>query len=298
MIRDHHNDSLPDRAGFKQPQLGLTSIYDIGAIASRTGKRVDLVARLLQEDSTTNDLTAEHMSFPSGTLGKFGGVECSWCPAGRFMMGSPESEEGRQADEIQHIVTLTKGFWMSCWPVIQHDYQAVVGSNPSCFTDIDCPVEHVSWDEAVEYCRKLTVKQRSEGILPFGWEWRLPTEAEWEYAARAGTTGARHGELETIAWHRGNSGGETHPVSQKAANAWGLKDMIGNVLEWWSDWYGDDPSGSVTDPTGPSLGSDRVVRGGSWGNVARGARSANRFRCDPGNRFNDLGFRPAFSSVR
>jgi formylglycine-generating enzyme required for sulfatase activity len=147
--------------------------------------------------------------------------------------------------------------------------------------------------------RFSTVKQREEeGLLPVGWEWRLPTEAEWEYAARAGTTGARHGELEAIAWHSGNSDSVTHVVGGKQANAWGLHDMMGNVWEWCSDWSGNYATGSVTDPTGPSSGSFRVLRGGSWNGGARSARSANRNGGDPDNRYANLGFRPALSSVR
>jgi formylglycine-generating enzyme required for sulfatase activity len=162
----------------------------------------------------------------------------------------------------------------------------------------DRPVGMVSWGEAVEYCRKLTTKQRAEGILPDGWEWRLPTEAEWEYAARAGTTGLRHGELETIAWYDENSGSQAHPVKKKAANAWGLHDMLGNMLEWCSDWYGNYPTGSVTAPAGPDSGSNRVYRGGSWRDGPRNLRSAHRDGLDPGSRLDHLGFRPALSLVR
>ena len=118
---------------------------------------------------------------------------------------------------------------------------------------------------------------------------RLPTESEWEYAARAGATGARHGELDAIAWYDVNSGSQTHPVKQKAANAWGLHDMIGNVWEWCSDWGGNYLTGSLTDPTGPSSGSGRMNRGGSWNNEARNVRSANRNRNDQGNRNNNQG---------
>jgi len=174
-----------------------------------------------------------------------------------------------------------------------------MGSNPSHFKGTDRPVENVSWAEAVEFCWKLTKMHQEAGAMPQGWSWRLPTEAEWEYAARAGTTGPRHGELDAIAWHTGNSGGKTHPVSQKAANAWGLYDMIGNVAEWCSDWYGDYPTGSVTDPTGAATsGSFRVFRGGSWYGDAGLARSAYRLGRVPGFRSNLLGFRPALSSVR
>ena len=226
------------------------------------------------------------------------GLAVRWIPSGRFTMGSPTSERGRDADEVQHEVVLTRGFFLAETECTQGQWEAVMGGNPSYFKGTERPVEQVSWEEAVEYCRKLTAKQRAEGILADGWEWRLPTEVEWEYAARAGTTGARYGKLDTIAWRDGNSGGEPHPVKQKTANAWGLYDMMGNVWEWCSDWYGGYPTGSVTDPTGPSSGSFRVFRGGSWFSVAWFARSALRGGSVPGSRSNNLGFRPALSSIR
>ena len=226
------------------------------------------------------------------------GLAVRWIPNGRFTMGSPSSEPDRYSDEVQHEAVLTRGFFLAETECTQGQWEAVMGGNPSTFKGTERPVEQVSWEEAEGYCRKLTAKQRAEGILADGWEWRLPTEAEWEYAARAGTAGARYGELDAIAWWSGNSGSETHAVSQKAANAWGLHDMIGNVWELCADWSGDYSTGSVTDPTGPSSGSFRVVRGGGWNNVAGRARSANRGRGVPGNRGGDLGFRPALSSVR
>ena len=236
--------------------------------------------------------------FESGARGQAGGLVVRWIPAGWCRMGSPISEEGRDSNEIQHEVVLSHGFFMAETECTQAQWEAVMGSNPSEFKGADRPVELVSWEEAVDYCRKLTAKQRAEGILPDGWEWRLPTEAEWEYAARAGTTGPRYGELDAIGWYDGNSASQTHPVSQKAANAWGLYDMMGNVWEWCSDWSGDYPTGSVTDPMGPSSGSNRVFRGGGWYNGARFARSAFRLGFVPGDRYFFLGFRPALSSVR
>ena len=226
------------------------------------------------------------------------GLAVRWIPSGRFPMGSSSSEPDRNSDEVQHEAVLTRGFFMAETECTQGQWELTMGSNPSEFKGADRPVEQVSWEEAVEYCRKLTAKQRAEGILPGGWEWRLPTEAEWEYAARAGTTGPRYGELDAIGWYDGNSGSQTHPVSQKAANAWGLYDMMGNVWEWCSDWHGDYPTGKVTDPRGPSSGSLRVFRGGSWLNDARSPRSATRNRFYPGFRYYDIGFRPALSSVR
>ena len=221
-----------------------------------------------------------------------------WINPGTFVMGSPESEAGLYSDQVQHTVTLTQGFWMSDHETTQAEYQLVMGSNPSSQKGESLPVEMVSWNDAVAYCKKLTELERAGGRITTQQAYRLPTEAEWEYAARAGTTGARYGELDTIAWWYGNSGNHPHPVKQKAANAWGLHDMIGNVWEWCADWYGDYPTGSVTDPKGPGSGSDRVLRGGSWGSVAEGARSAGRVRSDPGFRGNYLGFRPALSAVR
>ena len=213
-------------------------------------------------------------------------------------MGSPSSEEGRYSYEVVHEVVLSRGFFLAETECTQQQWEAVMGSDPSRFKGADRPVEQVNWEEAVEYCRKLTAKQRQEGVLPEGWAWRLPTEAEWEYAARAGTTGARHGELDAIAWHGGNSGNETHAVKGKQGNAWGLHDMIGNVWEWCGDWYGEYPTGSVTDPLGPVSGSNRVSRGGSWFSDAENLRSAVRFEFDQGGRSDVFGFRPALSSVR
>ena len=235
---------------------------------------------------------------PRGEAYEGYGIPVVFLSPGTFMMGSPRNEPDRQSDEVQHTVTLSRPFALAQTPCTQGQWEAVMGGNPSHFRSSERPVEKVSWEEAVDYCRKLTAKQRTDGILPDGWEWRLPTEAEWEYAARAGTTGARYGELDSIAWHGVNSGSETHAVSQKTANAWGLYDMMGNVWEWCADWSGNYSTGSVTDPTGPSSGSNRVFRGGSWNDDGGSPRSALRIGCCPGGRFNDLGFRPALSSVR
>ncbi|MFM8793273.1 MAG: formylglycine-generating enzyme family protein [Solirubrobacterales bacterium] len=237
-----------------------------------------------------------------------------WIRPGTFQMGSTKgTDPDRYHNEDQHTVTLTQGFWLSDHEVTQGEYQAVMGYNPSDFRgDLNRPVERVSWDDAVLYCQTLTTRERDAGRITAQQAYRLPTEAEWEYAARAGTTGARYTyqnydvaqSLDKIAWLRGNSktngSRQTHPVKQKAPNAWGLYDMIGNVWEWCSDWYDDYPTGSVTDPKGPGLSPKRVrvFRGGSWGDVPRDARSAVRYWRVPGFRYFDLGFRPALSSVR
>ena len=224
---------------------------------------------------------------------------------GTFTMGSPSSEEGRDDDEgPQHTVRITRSFWLGATEVTQGEYTALMGKNPSKFTACGdkCPVEQVSWDEAVAFAN---ARSRKEG-LPECYSgstfkglsckgYRLPTEAEWEYAARAGTTGARYGELDDVAWYDGNSGSTTHPVGTKQPNAWGLHDMLGNVWEWTGDGWGAYASGTATDPLGSGDGSLRVLRGGSWGNGARGVRAAYRFRGVPSLRLDNLGFRLARS---
>jgi formylglycine-generating enzyme required for sulfatase activity len=199
-------------------------------------------------------------------------------------MGSPTGEEGREADENQHRVTITRAYCMKATEVTQGEWQAVMGSNPSAFKNCgaNCPVEQVSWDDAVGYANALS---RREGLpecyagstfTGLGCRgYRLPTEAEWEYAARAGTTGATYGKLNSVAWSYDNAGETTHPVRQKQPNAWGLYDMLGNVWEWTGDWNDAYPA-TVTDPTGPATGSGRVFRGGSYNSYARNARVANQ----------------------
>ena len=217
------------------------------------------------------------------------GMEFVWIPAGRFVMGSPKNEADRFYDEVQHEVRISRGYWLGKYEVTQGEWEAVMGGNPSHFDECGegCPVEMVSSGDVQEFIRKLNAGESGKG-----YRYRLPTEAEWEYAARAGTTGVRHGELDSIAWYAGNSGGRTHPVGEKRANAWGLHDMLGNVWEWTADWYGWYPSGSVTDPEGALWGSGRVGRGGGWLGGARYVRSAYRGNISPGNRDNHgLGFR-------
>jgi formylglycine-generating enzyme required for sulfatase activity len=218
------------------------------------------------------------------------GMKLVLIPKGTFMMGSPIEEERRFEDEAQHQVTIGKDYYLGVTEVTQMQYEKVMGANPSYFEgnavlgdSSNHPVEQVSWEDAVEFCKKLSElpEEKKSGRV-----YRLPTEAEWEYACRAGSKaaysfGANSKTLGDYAWFGENSGSQTRPVGEKKANAWGLYDMHGNVWEWCSDWYGVYPKGSVSDPSGPSEGSGRVVRGGGWLLGAAFCRSAFRYWIRP-----------------
>ena len=230
----------------------------------------------------------------------------SWCPAGEFMMGSPKSEEGRDSrDEDQARVTLSKGFWISQTEVTQSQWAAVMGSNPldgigpygkphpESTKGPNRPIVGVSWEDAQVFMEKVNATLRNED----GGKMSLPTEAQYEYAARAGEAGVYPGgSLDEVAWHEGNCGGYSHPVGKKDPNAWGLYDMHGNVMEWCSDWAGDYPEGAVSDPTGPKEGYSRMIRGGAWLTAAVGSKSGDRaFHFPPDTRSDYVGFRVAMS---
>ena len=225
-----------------------------------------------------------------------------WIPPGTFPMGSPANEQDRYTDEgPQTRVYISRGFFLDKFETRQWDYELLTGANPSSFRgDGNLPVETVSWSEAVAYCQKLTDYERTNGRVPSGWVYSLPTEAQWEYACRAGTTtrfsfgnDPSYTGLGNYAWYSGNSGSATHLIGTRLPNAWGLHDMYGNVWEWCSDWYGTYPGGSVTDWKGPASGSYRVSRGGGWSLTGQYCRSAQRIYLDPGNRYYYLGFRVA-----
>ena len=219
------------------------------------------------------------------------GIKLALLPAGTFTMGQP----GGGTDETPHQVTLTKPFYMGVHEVTNAQWKRVMGSDPSKFKDDDRPVEQVSWQDALEFCRKLSALPEE---LSAGRVYRLPTEAEWEYACRAGTEtrysfGDNESKLGEYGWFDGNSEGKTQRVGQKKANAWGLFDMHGNVWELCSDWYGDYPEGAVMDPQGSARAAVRASRGGSWYNPAKYWRSAYRCGDDPSLRYDFLGFRLA-----
>jgi formylglycine-generating enzyme required for sulfatase activity len=220
--------------------------------------------------------------------------------AGTFTMGSPETEYDRSTNEgPQTVVTLTHSFWMERFDVTQGQYASLMGTNPSTWVgDLQRPVEQVSWFDATNYCGRFTAQESAAGRLPSGYVYRLPTEAEWEYCARAGTTtrfpwGDDHDYtlLLDYAWVPENSGGTTHPVGTKLPNPWGLYDMAGNVWEWVADWDGPYPGGSVTDPTGPATGFYKVMRGGSWFMGDGNTRPADRNRNVPDTTTHAIGFR-------
>ena len=240
-----------------------------------------------------------------------------WCPPGTFTMGSPASEADRGDDETQHQVTLFRGFWLLETPVTQGMWESVMGNNPSHFNGSkNLPVESVSWDDCQEYITKLSDELKSGGykspvstggLMPAaleGFKFSLPTESQWEYACRAGTTTPFHfgsvlngdkancdGNYPYGTSTKGKYLEKTSEVGSYPANAWGLKDMHGNVCEWCLDWFDDYPSGAVTDPVGSPTGSIRVVCGGSWHYCAQDCRSAFRSLSVPALRHNRLSLR-------
>jgi formylglycine-generating enzyme required for sulfatase activity len=218
-------------------------------------------------------------------------------PAGKFLMGSPEDEKDRLENEgPRHEVTISKAFHIGAYDVTQEQYERIMGTNPSQFKGAQNPVENVSWDDAAEFCKKLSQAT--------GKTVRLPTEAQWEYACRAGSkTRFSYGDdpdyanLGDYAWYNANSESKTHPVGQKKPNAWGLYDVHGNVWQWCSDWYADSyANANNTNPEGPGTGSNRVLRGGSWDYTPQRCRSALRYWFAPDFRSTLFGFRVVVDS--
>jgi len=247
-----------------------------------------LVAPFDAESAKTRQKAwADHLGVPVEITNSIG-MKLALIPAGEFLMGSPESEEDRYDGEHQHKVRITKPFYLGVYEVTQAEYEKVMVENPSYDKGATNPVEMVSWDDATEFCKRLSTKE--------GRTYRLPTEAEWEYACRAGTTtkysfGDDAASLGKYAWYLDNSALKAHPVGEKKANAWGLHDMHGNVWEWCQDWYGGYPVAEVTNPRGPEEATSRVFRGGCWLFGAGGCRSAFRYGFVSVRRFYFLGFR-------
>ena len=274
-------------------------------------------------------------------------LELIWVEPGSFAMGSSPNEPGYDIEEIQHQVTLLSGYWLGKYEVTQGQWKSIMNTSIEEQFKIagrgtvvgdapNEPIYFVSWEDAMEFCQKLTEQERIAGRLPNGFEYALPTEAQWEYACRAGTQTATSGgdltlsgdlarapEMDKQAWYYENcaipngdktwSGtwkpkeqgraievtidkGGVHPVGEKQANAWGFHDMHGNVWEMCFDWFGDYPTANIKDPIGPNNGAIRVKRGGSWAHPAISCRSANRSGVKPGFRIDVTGFRLALST--
>jgi formylglycine-generating enzyme required for sulfatase activity len=274
------------------------------------------VTALIQGDAGANASEAQQRSPAAPVLRKApavgakkvnskDGLTYIWIPAGTFTMGcSPRDNECFDDEKPSHEVTIGRGFWIGQTLVTQAAYKRVVGANPSHFKGEQLPVETVSWNDAQSYCRTVGM--------------RLPTEAEWEYAARAGSTGSRYGDLDAIAWYSDNSGpqridggalfrsdpknyennliakgNQTHAVGHKQANAWQLYDMLGNVWEWTADWFEKNyyARSEARDPTGPSSGTYRALGGGAWDDNARNTRLSNRYWLVPDSHNFYTGFR-------
>jgi len=245
----------------------------------------------------------------------------AWIPAGTFVMGSPTNEPDRSTNELQHTVTLTNGYFIGKYLVTQGSYLSLMDTNPSYFStnggytqDLSLPVETVSWGDASNYCEALTAQQQASGQLLANWFYRLPSESEWEYACRAGTTNPFYsgggltstqanfdGEYPYVAGVGTSNNvngvflGKTTNVGSYPANPAGLYDMAGNVWEWCQDWYGSYPTGSVINPLGPATGTNRVFRGGALNSIGADCRSAQRDSAAPTERLNTIGFRVVLS---
>ena len=281
-IEAEQQAQMADDAAYAEAQRVDTAAAYRAYLATHPSGRHAAEARVYQQTRAETERLAQLPREVQNSIG----IEFVLIEPGTFQMGSPATEPGRDADEILHTVTLSQPFYLGKYEVTQAQWQAVLGGNPSWFDNCggNCPVETISWDDAQKFIDELN---RREG----GETYRLPTEAEWEYAARAGTQTAYHfgnavSELQRYAWYgdRGgffSSGTGPHPVGQKRPNEWGLYDMHGNVWEWVADWYGAYPRGAVTDPRGPWTGTNRVARGGSWHFNAHYCRAADRFSGSP-----------------
>jgi formylglycine-generating enzyme required for sulfatase activity len=279
-----------------RPPLGFRQFHTARLVDWRAGEShqefdqvVQAVTALVGPPQKSTPVSIPDQERPQPEIRDRLGMEFVRIPAGTFQMGS---NDGSDDERPVHQVTISQPFDLGKYPVTQAQWEAVMGDNPSAFTgDPTRPVEKVSWEDVQRFIEQLNARDHTAGVT-----YRLPTEAEWEYAARAGTTtaysfGDDPAQLDAYAWYDDNSGDTTHPVGQKQPNPWGLYDMHGNVWEWVQDWYGTYPAEAVTDPQGPDTGSDRVFRGGGWTYGAGDCRSAYRGNAVPGDRGFILGFR-------
>jgi formylglycine-generating enzyme required for sulfatase activity len=297
---------LDDLDGTEIP-FGFRSIHAAnlsGWDGSPTSPIFQDLARDIRKNLGPPDTGREAVPLPKKTFTNSLGMTFTLIPAGSFMMGgskSPEEVAERYEGKIEfyrrehphHQVTISQAFYLQTTPVTQGQWQKVMRGNPSRFNkcEEDCPVENISWHETQEFIKKLNDIEKTD-------LYRLPSEAEWEYACRAGSTesfcfGDNANELEEYAWYEKNSEGKTHPVGQLKPNSWGLHDMYGLVWEWCQDLYGSYSAEPLSDPPGPQSGAFRVMRGGSWYSIAGESRSASRFFFSPDTHFGNIGFRVA-----
>jgi formylglycine-generating enzyme required for sulfatase activity/uncharacterized caspase-like protein len=259
---------------FKVIPQKARSLYDQASLV-RVEKTLEGTSLALLDPATGEKFLSTGFG---GKINPKDGQKYVWVPPGSFNMGcSPGDSECIANEGPAHKVTISKGFWLGQTEVTQAAWQKVRGSNPSSFKGPNRPVEQVKLNEAATYCARIGG--------------RLPTEAEWEYAARGGSAQSRYGQLEQVAWYSPISNNTTYEVARKEPNAFGLYDMLGNVWEWVADWYGEYPAGSVTDPTGPSSGTEPILRGGAWNYDSRVARASFRFRYVPVSRYVYIGLR-------
>jgi formylglycine-generating enzyme required for sulfatase activity len=297
-----------------QPTLSLTgatgTVYCIEFTDGLSSTNVWMDRTLLQTEGATNVWTdpsaplAVQRFYRAVPIAAPANTNLVFIQPGTFTMGSP-TNDGGPGEHPQTVVTISRGFWIGKYLVTQGEYQAVVGSNPSYFTSADgfsddpaLPVESLSWYDATKYCALRTQQEQAAGLIASNLVYRLPTEAEWEYVCRAGTTtefsygdDPGYTNLVNYSWYVANSGGMSHPVGQKLPNPWGLYDVHGDVYEWCLDWLGTYPGGTVLDPQGTDPGGWRGARGGGLANDAPECRSANRFYVSPYLIEDDLGFR-------
>lgn len=268
-------------------QLAEALVREAGDPTARAAAAVSLPELAGRRPEPGRDFTVET-----------GAIAMVWLAPGEVHLRNPRGSD----DDT--IVTLTRGYWLGRTEVTQEQMQEVMPHLPpqSQFRGSDLPVERVSWLNAMEFGRIVTERERAAGRLPDGYEYTLPTEAQWEYACRAGTTGPHAGDIAEMAWYAGNSGQRTHPVGQKRPNAWGLHDMHGNVAEWCIDGYHGYPGGRVADwrngYDGPSAAMARMMRGGGWSNTAGQCRSGARVSYLVSHAGADKGFRLALVPVR
>lgn len=249
-----------------------------------TGRQSTNITQITSPNMNSSTASSNSTAVSKGEERKSGtGIELVYIPAGSFQMGSTDGEKYERP--VRRVV-ISEGFWMGKYEVTQLQWFTEMGVNPSDFEKCGgaCPVENVSWEDAQRFVARLNA--RNDGFV-----YSLPTEAQWEYAARGGTTGKWAGDVKEMAWYSDNSGGRTQAVGTKRANAFGLYDMHGNVWEWCVDWYGEYPKTSETDPRGPAKGKYRILRGGSWKDGPSDARSAYRGALSPDTKYKDIGFR-------